>query len=164
VAQAAIAEGEFAQAFPSFGPERRGAPVLSFNRISEHQPIRIRAGINNPDIVIVLDPSLLHIARVTSGLKKGGALIINTTRAFKDIEDEIGKDWKLATIDASSIAREVLGVPIVNTTMIGALLKVTDLVRLDAMEKPLKARFALLAQKNIDAMRRAYNETKIKEL
>jgi pyruvate ferredoxin oxidoreductase gamma subunit len=112
----------------------------------------------------VLDSSLIHLVGVTSGLKEGGTIIINTRRSFEDIEKEIGSNWKLATIDASGIARQVLGVPIVNTTMIGALLKTTDIFNLEAMVEPLNDRFGHLAEKNINAMRRAYNETKVKEL
>ncbi len=163
MAQAAINEGKFAQAFPSFGPERRGAPVQAFVRISHKQPIRIRAEITEPDIVVVFDPRLLHIARVTSGLKEGGTLIINTRRSLEDIQAEFGANWQLAIIDATTIARELLGVNIVNTTMIGALIRVGGVVKLDSMLEPLKERFGHLAEKNISAMKRAYEETQLKE-
>ena len=164
VARAAIDEGKYAQAFPSFGPERRGAPVLSFNRLSDSEPIRVRAGITLPDLVVVLDPSLIHVANVTSGLKEGGTLVINTQRSLDTIEAELGRKWRLATIDATSIARELLGVPIVNTTMIGAMLKATELVKMESMIEPLKARFGRLAEKNVNAMKKAYQETEVKEL
>ena len=84
VAQAAISEGKYAQAFPSFGPERRGAPVSAFVRISKKEPIRVRAGITEPDVVVVLDPGLLHIANVTSGLKEKGGLIMKIAVATDD--------------------------------------------------------------------------------
>lgn len=165
VARAAIDEGKYAQAFPSFGPERRGAPVMSFDRIDSEKPIRVRAGVAMPDIVVVLDPSLLHIGNVTSGLKDGGWLIINTAKSFADIEAEMGSNkWRLALIDATSIAREVLGVPIVNTTMSGALIKASGLVDIESMVEPIKDRFGRLAEKNINAMRKAFEETRIKEL
>ena len=163
MAQAAISEGKYAQAFPSFGPERRGAPVLSFDRISESLPIRVRAGVSQPDVVVVLDPSLLYIANVTSGLKEGGLLIINTRKSSQDIEAELGTKWRLATIDATKIAREILGIPIVNTTMIGALVKATGLLRLESLEEPIKARFGRLGEKNILTMKKAYDETWLKE-
>ncbi len=163
MAQAAINEGKFAQAFPSFGPERRGAPVQAFVRISSKQPIRIRAEITEPDIVVVFDPRLIHIAKVTSGLKEGGTLVINTRRPLKDIEAEFGSNWQLAIIDATTIARELLGVNIVNTTMIGALIRVTGVVRLDSLIEPLKERFGHLAEKNINTMKKAYEETLVKE-
>lgn len=163
MAQAAINEGKFAQAFPSFGPERRGAPVQAFVRISNKEPIRIRAEITEPDIVVVFDPRLLHIAKVTSGLKEGGTLVINTRRPLEDIEAEFGANWQLAIIDATTIARELLGVNIVNTTMIGALVRVTGVVKLESLLEPLKERFGHLAEKNINTMTRAYEETLVKE-
>jgi len=163
VAKAAINEGKYAQAFPSFGPERRGAPVLAFIRISGEQPIRVRAEIVQPDVVVVLDPGLLRIVNVTSGLKENGVLIINTKRPAQDIESELGAKWRLATIDATKIARELLGVPITNTTMVGALIKATGAVKLESLMEPLKQRFGHLAEKNINAMKRAYEETLIKE-
>ena len=163
VAKAAINEGKYAQAFPSFGPERRGAPVLAFVRISSEQPIKVRAEIAQPDVVVVLDPGLLRIVDVTSGLKENGVLIINTKRPPQDIESELGAKWRLATIDATRIARELLGVPITNTTMVGALIKATGVVKLESLLEPLEQRFGHLAEKNINAMKRAYEETLIKE-
>ena len=163
LARAAISEGKYAQAFPSFGPERRGAPVLAFDRISDQEPIRIRAEIAEPDVVIVLDSGLLPIVNVTSGLKKGGILVINTKKSVQDIESEFRTKWQLAVIDATKIARELLGVNIVNTTMLGALLKATGVVKLESLSEPLKERFGRLAERNINAMKRAFEESKIKE-
>ena len=162
LAQAAIAEGKYAQAFPSFGPERRGAPVQAFVRISD-SPIRVRAEVIEPDIVVVLDPGLLGIIKVTGGLKANGILVINA-KSGESVPADIRKGWNVATIDASSIAREVLGVPIVNTTMLGALVKASRVVQLDSMLEPLKKRFGKLAEKNFDSMKRAYDETRVKEL
>src|SRR5512141_1191217 len=87
-ALAAIEEGKYAQAFPSFGPERRGAPVLAFVRISPDQPIRIRSSIIEPDVVDVLDPVLLRIVDVASGLKPEGIIIVNTTKTARQISEE----------------------------------------------------------------------------
>jgi len=163
VAQAAINEGKFAQAFPSFGPERRGAPVLAFVRIDSKEPIRIRAEITEPDVVVVLDPSLLRIVNVTSGLNENGILIINTKKSSQAIESEFEVKQKLATIDATKIARELLGVPIVNTSMIGALIRATGVVKLESLIEPLQHRFGRLAERNINAMKKAYEETLVKE-
>lgn len=163
MAQAAIAEGKYAQGFPSFGPERRGAPVMAFNRVSGTHPIRNRAGILKPDVVVVLDPSLVEIGNVTSGLKDGGIVIINTTKAI-DSFSKLSEKWQVAVIDANRIAREELGVPIVNTTMLGALIKATGIIELESMNEPLKARFGRLAEKNLKALRRAFEETQVKEL
>jgi pyruvate ferredoxin oxidoreductase gamma subunit len=163
VAQAAISEDKFAQAFPSFGPERRGAPVQAFVRIDNKEPIRIRAEITEPDVVVVLDPGLLTIVDVAAGLKKDGLVIINTTKSFAEIEKNLKAKGKLATVDATGIARETLGVPITNTTMVGALLKATEVVKLESLVEPLNHRFGRLAERNINAMKRAYEETKLKE-
>jgi pyruvate ferredoxin oxidoreductase gamma subunit len=162
LAQAAIAEGKYAQAFPSFGPERRGAPVQAFVRISQ-KPIRVRAEVTEPDIVMVLDPGLLGIVRVTAGLKPGGALVVNA-KAAESVPAEIRKGYRVAVVDANRIAREVLGVPIVNTTMLGALIKASSVVKMDSLVEPLKKRFGKLAEKNLAAMKRAHEETTIEEL
>ena len=135
--------------------------MQAFVRISDSQ-IRIRAEVSQPDIVIVLDPGLLHIIKVTSGLKKGGLIVINT-KDVNSIPEEITHGWKVATIDADSIAREVLGVPIVNTTMLGAAIKASGVVLIESIEEPLKERFGKIAEKNLNAMKRAYDETLIKE-
>ena len=163
LARAAISEGKYAQAFPSFGPERRGAPVLAFVRINSKEPIRIRAEIVQPDVVVVLDPRLVQVVNVTSGLKERGLLIINTIKAPQDVEPELENKWGLATVDATKIARELLGVPIVNTTMIGALVRATGVVKLESLFEPLKHRFGRLAERNINAMKKAYEETLVKE-
>lgn len=163
VAQAAISEGKYGQAFPAFGPERRGAPVLAFVRIGTREPIKIRAGITTPDVVVVLDPGLLRIMNVASGLKPHGVLIINTKRSFEDLESEFKFSHRLAKVDATHIARELLGVTIVNTTMIGALLKATGVVNLESLTEPLQHRFGRLAERNMNAMKRAYDETVVKE-
>ncbi|MDZ7582281.1 MAG: 2-oxoacid:acceptor oxidoreductase family protein [Deltaproteobacteria bacterium] len=160
LAQAAINEGKYAQAFPSFGPERRGAPVVAFCRISA-EPIRLRTNIYHPDLVLVLDPSILRLVNVGAGLKKDGALITNTKYSSAEIRKELGIKHKLATVDASKIAREELGVPITNTTMLGALLKTRELVPVDSLIPPLEKRFGRIAARNINAFRRAFKETEI---
>ncbi|KPJ56001.1 MAG: hypothetical protein AMJ42_05910, partial [Deltaproteobacteria bacterium DG_8] len=85
VALAAISEGKYAQSFPSFGPERRGAPVQSFTRVSD-QPIRLRSGIKEPDVVVVLDPALIVVGGVLSGLKENGILVVNTRKSLAAIK------------------------------------------------------------------------------
>jgi len=163
LAQAAISEGKYAQAFPSFGPERRGAPVQAFVRISSKEPIRVRAEITEPDVVVVLDPGLLKIVKVTSGLKTDGMVVINTTKQAEQIKQEFDISSKIAAVDATRIARELLGVPITNTTMVGALVKVTGVVKLESLFEPLAHRFGRLAERNVNAMKRAYEETLVKE-
>jgi pyruvate ferredoxin oxidoreductase gamma subunit len=160
-ALAAMHEGKYSQAFPSFGPERRGAPVLAFNRISQDTPIRIRSGVVKPDIVIVLDPGLVTLINVVDGLKTGGALIVNSTRTVEELKQEFSGDWKLAVVNASHIAREVLGVNIVNTTMLGALIKATGIIKIDSLSEPVAEKFGARAKANLEACQRAFNETVI---
>jgi 2-oxoacid:acceptor oxidoreductase gamma subunit (pyruvate/2-ketoisovalerate family) len=162
VARAAISEGKYAQSFPSFGPERRGAPVLAFLRVSDDF-IRVRTAIYEPDIVAVLDPGLLHAVDVTSGLKDGGKIIINSRKSPDELKSEFGYKWPVAAVNATKIARETIGLPITNTAMIGALLKVTEIVKMDSLVEQLQERFGLRARGNIEAMKKAYGETVIKE-
>jgi len=162
IARAAIAGGGYAQAFPSFGPERRGAPVLAFDRISS-SPIRNRAEVTEPDIVVVLDARLMDVVNVTAGLKEGGLLIVNTRLAPEEIAERFGGKFRVATVDANTIARQALGVPIVNTTMIGALLKASGVLKPEELVEPLRYRFGRLAEKNINAMNLSYEQTRIKE-
>jgi pyruvate ferredoxin oxidoreductase gamma subunit len=158
LAQAAIAEGKYAQAFPSFGPERRGAPVQAFNRVDSREPVRIRADITQPDCVVVLDPSLLSKVNVTSGLKEGGWVIINTRKTAQEIKSEFGIKYPVATVNATKIAREVLGVPIVNTTMLGAVVKITGVIDKKSAHAPLEKRFGRLGERNIKAMETAFEQ------
>lgn len=158
VAHAAIKEGKHAQSMPSFGPERRGAPVLAFLRVNETERIKIRTEVAEPDVLVVLDPGLLPVGDVVSRLKKDGTAVINTKKTNEEMKAEIGAE-RVATVNAMSIAKEVLGLPIVNTTMLGALIKAAGIVKLESLEEPLKERFGKVAAKNIEAMKRAYEET-----
>ncbi len=160
VAQAAIDSGKFATAFPSFGPERRGAPVVAFARVDD-KPVRLRSKVYKPDVVIVLDPSLLEIANPAEGLKKDGLLIINSTESPETIRKQISFEGRLALTDATKIAKEVIGLPITNTTMVGALVKAVDVVSVDSLIEPFKKRFGKIAARNIEAMKRAFEETAI---
>lgn len=163
IATAAINQGSFAQAFPSFGPERRGAPVQAFARI-DNKRIRTREKIYHPDVVLVLDPTLFKITKVTDGLKENGIVILNSHLSEEEIRKLLGGyKGKLALVDATKIAIEELGLPITNTTMLGAFIKATGLIEVKHMEDALKERFGKLAEKNIKALERALNETKIYE-
>ena len=162
IARAAIAEGRYAQSFPSFGPERRGAPVIAYLRISD-EFIRVRTAIYQPDVVAVLDPKLLHAVDVTAGLKEGGALIINSERSPDELRSEFGFRWPLGVVNATRIARETIGIPITNTAMIGAVLRVTDVVGMDSVTEQLHERFGPRAAANVEAMKRARDELVLKE-
>lgn len=157
-ALAAIEQGKFAQAFPSFGPERRGAPVMAFVRVSDQQ-IRTREKVYHPNIVVVLDPTLLHIVNVEAGVPEDGIIIVNTKLSPTQLKQSLGFKRRLAVVDASTIAVEVLRVPITNTTMLGALIKATNVVSVDALRGPVEKRFGPIAERNLKACLRAYEET-----
>jgi pyruvate ferredoxin oxidoreductase gamma subunit len=158
LALAAIEEGKYAQGFPSFGPERRGAPVAAFNRVDDKR-IRIRSGIYRPDVVIVLDEGLIGLVDVADGLKKDGVLIVCTAgKTRKDLEKALSYNGRIGIVDGLAIAWKELGVPIANTTMIGALIRATGVVKLTSMQVPVEHRFGRIAQKNMTAMQRAYDE------
>lgn len=142
LAEAAFLEGKYVQAFPFFGVERRGAPVTAFTRIDE-KPIRIKTQIYEPDIVVVLDPSLLETVDVTAGLKEEGIVIINTEKSKDEILEKLKKKpKKLALVDATTIALETLGLPITNTAILGAVAKATGLVNIESVEKAIKDTFS----------------------
>jgi pyruvate ferredoxin oxidoreductase gamma subunit len=158
LALAAIGTGKYAQAFPSFGPERRGAPVQAFVRVSD-KPIRVRGEIREPDVVVVLDPGLLNILDVTSGLREKGIVVVNTKVSAEETKKRFKDKWPAAVVDASAIAMETIRVNIVNTTMIGAILKACDVVPMESLEEPLKHRFGGRADSNFEACKKAYETT-----
>ena len=161
LALAAIKEGKYAQAFPAFGAERRGAPVLAFTRISD-EIIKLRTGIYHPDVVIVLDPSLVKAVPVVAGLKERGLVVLNSKKGPGDWKKELGRDdVQVASVNATSIAMEELGVPITNVVMLGALLKAKPLVDLEPLEEFITQRFPRIAEQEIKAFRRAYEEARV---
>lgn len=154
LAVAAFKDGKFSQAFPSFGPERTGAPVEAYCRIDDRF-ISIRTHVYEPDYIIVLDESLLSVIDITKGLKKGGVIVINSEKKPK-------VNFRTYSIDATRIALDFLGKPIVNTAMLGAFAKATKLISMKSIEEAIKERFSgEIAAKNIEAIRRAYKETKL---
>jgi 2-oxoacid:acceptor oxidoreductase gamma subunit (pyruvate/2-ketoisovalerate family) len=156
LAEAAFNEGKYCQAFPSFGAERRGAPVLAFTRI-DNKPIRIRTLVYEPNYVVVLDPTLLEVINVAAGLKRGGSIVVNA----KEVPEEL-KAVKVATVDATAIALEFLGSPITNTAMLGAFARATKLVSLNSVVKSIEGYFGgKLAEKNVAAVKAAYEQTSI---
>jgi pyruvate ferredoxin oxidoreductase gamma subunit len=165
--EAALALGKNIQAFPEYGPERMGAPVASFNRISS-QPIFLHCSITNPNVVIVLDPTLMGKVDVTQGLPADGCLIVNTTATPAEIRQQLKlKGIKVFTVDASGISKATIGRDIPNTPMMGALVKATGLLDFEHMlvdtEDKLKKKFASkpeIVKGNIAAIRRAYSEVK----
>ena len=160
LAGAVISEGRHAQSFPSFGPERRGAPVVSYSRVDD-KPIRTRYAVYEPDVAVVLDASLLKIADPEKGLKKSGILIVNSSKSPDEIKKAFGyKGIRVATVDATRIANEELGLPITNTTMLGALVKVTGIIQPESMNEQFTERFGKLAKRNMKSYQRAFDEVK----
>jgi pyruvate ferredoxin oxidoreductase gamma subunit len=156
IAVAAFEDKRFSQAFPAFGVERRGAPVMAFARIAD-RPIRIRSQIYEPDYVVVQDVTLLDVPGldVASGLKADGKIIINTDRQKEKLN--LNTKAEIVTIDATRIAMEVLGRPIVNTTMLGAFCGATKEVSLESLNKAISERFkGELGRKNLAAIKTAY--------
>jgi pyruvate ferredoxin oxidoreductase gamma subunit len=129
---------------------------MAFVRVSD-APIITREKVYEPDIVIVLDPTLLKIINVEAGLKDGGIVVINTSKSWEQVRDETGIKARLATVDASRIAMETMRVPITNTTMLGALVKASGIVRMSSLRDPINHRFGPIAEKNL------YEETKLVE-
>lgn len=150
-------EGFYVQSFPAFGVERRGAPIMAFLRIDQ-QPIELRVNIYEPDHIIVLDPTLVTAIDVTAGLKPGGWALINTHQppeAFPQL-----KDFRIATVDATSIAiKNGLGSrtnPIVNTAILGAFSKATALVGIDSVALSIREELTIKKDANAQAAKEAY--------
>lgn len=145
LAAAAFESGRMCQAFPSFGAERRGAPVTAFVRIDD-RPIVLRAQVQTPDYLIVQDDKLLHDGGLTSGLKSGGAMIVNSTLNADDLSTQFG--CKVFCIPANSMAMQTIKRPIPNTALLASLLMLTGLLSLDDLKIALKGRFSgeVLAQ------------------
>lgn len=165
VAEAALEEGKFSQGFPEYGPERMGAPVRGFTRISD-QPIRLHCPIQAPDVIVVLDPTLLGTGAVTEGIKPEGAIIINTPDPPAEVRKRHGiEGGKVHTVDATRISIEEIGRPIPNTPMIGALVKVAGVMELETIFHDIEKKFLKKlgskgVQGNINAVKRAYEEVR----
>lgn len=157
LAGAALQRGRYAQSFPEYGPERSGAPVKAFNRLDTKE-IRLHCSIYEPDIVVVLDPTLLHAkeVRVTEGLKRQGILLINTAHSVDDVRQQTGFVGKILTVDAEAIARSV-GARFSNVVMLGALARVLGEISLEEMEQEFAQAFGEKAlATNIAALRAGF--------
>jgi pyruvate ferredoxin oxidoreductase gamma subunit len=159
LAVAGFKEGYYTLSFPMFGAEKRGTPVVSFLRISD-EPIVARDEVYNPDYVVVLDPTVMETVNVVAGLKKGGMLIANYPKSSEDLKKEVKADElgiKVATINATKMAMEVLGRPITNTTMVGAFGGATRLIALETLLEVVREWFkGELAEKNAKLVEEAY--------
>jgi 2-oxoacid:acceptor oxidoreductase gamma subunit (pyruvate/2-ketoisovalerate family) len=157
--EAAILEGQYVHAFPSFGPERAGAPVTSFARISAEQ-FTEKTEVYEPHVVVVIDPTLLNDCNVADGLRDGGTIVVN----FEGMKESLMKYFEgvhanIYKVAGSKIALEEIGRNVPNLVMLGSLLRVTGLVKLESLLKVTTNRFkGALGEKNVAAIKRAYEE------
>ncbi|KXH76629.1 MAG: hypothetical protein AM326_02460 [Candidatus Thorarchaeota archaeon SMTZ-45] len=160
--KAALAEGNYIQAFPEFGPERTGAPVRAFLRISK-KPIQVYAQVYNPDVVVCIDPTLLDVVNPSEGLKEDGTLVLNTTLSPDEVRSKYGfKGGKVVTVDATSIAMEILGRPFYNMPTMAAAVKASGVVKIETVIEEVQERYpGKVGDLNKAAMERAIEEAKI---
>ena len=165
LAVAAAEQGWQVQAFPEYGAERRGAPMRSYVRISD-SPIRLRSGITDPEIVVVLDPSLLESENAAEGIAEDGIIIVNTPDSPPEIRERLGNPpGQVFTVDATHISLDTIRRNIPNTPMLGALAKVSDVLELDgakeAIRKQLGSKLSeAIIEANLEAVQRAYDEVR----
>ena len=163
VAQVALEEGKYSQGFPEYGPERMGAPIRGFTRISD-QAIRLHCPIEHPDVVLVLDDSLVSMPMITEATSGDTLFVINTSDAPAEMRKKLGiEGGKVMCVDATKIAIDEIGRPIPNTPMIGALIKATSCISLEAIKKDVEKKFMKkfgerVVQGNIRAIERAHEE------
>lgn len=160
LATAGIFDGKYAQAKPSFGSERRGAPVQAFCRLSD-RPIITRSDILTPDAIVVLDPLLIASPETLAGLKEGGYIIVNTKKSADEVIEKLKFRAKYGIIDATQIALNTINLPVPNTTILGSLLKLTNIVSVDGIKEALKERFGKLWESNFKAFEEAYRNTSV---
>ena len=160
LAETAMGEGQYFQAFPDYGPERMGAPIRAYTRLSPH-PITIHSQIQEPDVVLVLDPTLLRTVAVTDGLEEEGVLLVNTPMSPAKVREATDyRSGRVCTVDASHIAIEEMGREITNTPMLGAFARATRIYDVEDLSGQLRAYFAKkltpeMVEANVRAMRRA---------
>lgn len=162
LAETAIREGKYVKAFPEFGPERMGAPIRAFARISE-KPIKVHSQVYEPDIVIVLDGTLVGKVDITKGLKKDGIVLANYPGTPAELKAALKTENKCFTLNATKISLEEIGKPVANTAMLGALTKVMPIVSYSALEDQITSKFEgklpeKVIVKNLTALKRAYEE------
>ena len=167
LADAAFNTGKYVQGFPEYGPERMGAPITAYNRISD-RPITVHSNIYEPDYVVVVDDTLLSAVDVTRGLKEDGGIIINTTKPADEVKGQLkGYKGKICTIDAGKISTEELGRNFPNTPMLGAVVAVSGFMPVDDfiadMQHSFEHKFATklnVIEGNMNALKRAVVEVK----
>lgn len=159
-AATAINSGKYAKSFPEFGPERTGAPVQYYLKVSNKE-IKTNQPIKEPDVIVVLDDSLMGLVDFTEGLKKDGIIIFNTKKSKEKLKEKFS-DFKIFTLDASKISFEFFQKNLPNIPMLGALAKVSKLVNLEKLKEEIRVKFSFLPQeileKNMKALEEGYNK------
>jgi pyruvate ferredoxin oxidoreductase gamma subunit len=162
LAGAALLEGKYMKAFPEFGAERMGAPIRAFARISD-RPIDVHSQVYYPNYVIVLDPTLIGNVNVLEGMRPDGGLLANYVEGRAHLQKTLATDLPVHAVNATKIAQETIGKPMPNTAMLGALVKVSNIVELESVKKELRIRLGgklseSVVEKNILSVERAYEE------
>ncbi|MGQ9472901.1 MAG: 2-oxoacid:acceptor oxidoreductase family protein [Candidatus Caldatribacteriaceae bacterium] len=166
LADAFLREEKYFQAFPEYGPERMGAPVKAYNRVSE-KPINIHCGVTNPEIVVVVDPTLFASVDVLEGLSAEGIVVANFPDSPAKLRELLGfRTGKVVTVDASSISREVLGRVVLNTPMLGTLCRVFTGVKMETVLESVRSQFGEklrqeVIEKNLTCLKRAHEEAQV---
>jgi len=157
LAQAGLMEGKQIQSFPAFGPERAGAPMTAYTRISE-KPIQIHSSVYEPDMVVVLDPTLLGPA-VAEGMKPSSKVVVNTTETAEAVKKKLGVKNETWVVDATGMAMRIMGVNITNTVLLGAIVKASGQVKLESVLAVVKERFqGKVRDQNLEVVEAAYKE------
>jgi len=163
VAQVALEEGRFSQGFPEYGPERMGAPIRGFTRVSD-EAIRLHCAIERPDVVVVLDDSLVGMPTVTEDADAATVFVVNTVLPPEEMSEKLGPEFRLVfCVDATKISIDELGRPMPNTPMVGALVKATGCISLGVLKESIEARFRRkfdesVVSGNLRAIERAHEE------
>ena len=165
VAQVAMAEGRHGQGFPEYGPERMGAPIRGFTRISDGA-IRLHCPIERPDVVVVLDDTLVDMPAVSEAVDENTTFVVNTALGPEQMREKLGVEGaKVYCVDATRLSIDELGRPMPNTPMIGALIRATGCISMDAVKGNIEKKFLKkfgrqVAEGNIRAVQRAYEEVR----
>ncbi|MEK7448434.1 MAG: 2-oxoacid:acceptor oxidoreductase family protein [Planctomycetota bacterium] len=165
LARAAINHGKYAQGMPEFGPERSGAPIRAYNRIAD-QKFSLYCAVVNPNVVIVLDPTLIETVNVADGLTKDGVVIVNTNQPAASVREKLKlANGQVYTLDATGISVALIGKPMPNTPILGALVKITGLLSLNELLDDIKQAFGekfspQVVEANLNAIKKGYEEVK----
>ena len=164
IAQTALSEGKYIQAMPEYGPERTGAPLKAYNRVSK-DPIEIHNNITSPDVVIILDDTLIETTDVLDGLKEGGKVLVNTRLCLEDMQEKLKlpKGISLAVVPATDIALDCIGRDIPNAPIAGALAKFASVISIDNLKDHVKTSFSKkfsekVVNGNLEAIQMAYED------